>query len=67
MNTLETKIGTGMTGLDNVLGGLLPGDNVVWEIDGTQDYLPFLGPILNEAGRLGRKTIYFRFARHAAL
>ncbi len=67
MNTTEIKIGTGIKGLDNVLGGLLPGDNVVWEIDGIQDYLPFLGPILNEAGRLGRKTIYFRFARHAAL
>ncbi|MGB9602307.1 MAG: hypothetical protein ACP5MG_09685 [Verrucomicrobiia bacterium] len=63
----QTKISTGLAGLDGVLGGLLPGDNVVWEIDGIHDYLPVLGPICNEAGRLGRRTIYFRFAKHPQL
>jgi len=56
-----------MPGLDRVLQGLLPGDNVVWEVDGIQDYLPVLGPFSSEAGRLRRKLIYFRFARHAPL
>jgi len=39
-----------MPGLDEVLQGLLPGDNVVWEVDGIEDYLPVLGPFASEAG-----------------
>ncbi len=56
-----------MPGLDRALQGLRPGDNVVWEVDSIQDYLPVLGPFCQEAGRLRRKLIYFRFARHAPL
>lgn len=67
MKTNLAKLSTGMPGLDNVLQGLLPGDNVVWEVDTIQDYLPVLGPLCSEAGRLRRKLIYFRFARHAPL
>ncbi len=58
---------TGMPGLDGVLQRLRPGDNVVWEVAGIEDYLPMLGPICKEAVRLQRKLIYFRFARHAPL
>jgi hypothetical protein len=67
MNTDVTKLSTGMAGLDGVLQGLLPGDNVVWEVDGIEDYLPVLGPLCREAGRRRRPLIYFRFARHAPL
>ena len=67
MNTDKTAMSTGMPGLDRVLQGLLPGDNVVWEVDGIEDYRPVLGPFAAEAGRLKRKLIYFRFARHAPL
>src|SRR5512139_2856677 len=63
----KPKMSTGMPGLDLVLQGLLPGDNVVWEVDGIEDYLPVLGPFASEAGRLQRKLVYFRFARHAPL
>ena len=49
---------TGLPGLDRVLTGLRPGDNVVWEVDGIQDYLPVLGPLCGEASRLRRKLIY---------
>jgi len=65
MQTKPSALSTGMPGLDRVLQGLLPGDNVVWEVDSIQDYLPVLGPLSSEAGRLKRKLIYFRFARHA--
>lgn len=56
-----------MPGLDKVLQGLMAGDNVVWEVDTVEDYLPFIGPMMSEARRLRRKLIYFRFARHAPL
>ncbi|MGA2853920.1 MAG: pyruvate, phosphate dikinase, partial [Verrucomicrobiota bacterium] len=67
MKTEPIVMSTGMPGLDDVLQGLRPGDNVVWEVDGIEDYLPMLGPICKEAVRLQRKLIYFRFARHAPL
>ena len=67
MKTKATIMSTGMPGLDGVLQGLRPGDNVVWEVDGIPDYLPTIGPLCREAKRLGRKLIYFRFAGHAPL
>lgn len=60
-------LSSGMPGLDRVLQGLMPGDNVVWEVDEIGDYQPVLTPFAREAGRLGRRLIYFRFARHAPL
>jgi pyruvate, water dikinase len=67
MSNKKALMSSGMPGLDRVLQGLLPGDNVVWEVDEVTDYLPVLGPFAREAARLNRKLIYFRFARHAPL
>lgn len=63
----KPRLSTGLAGLDRVLTGLLPGDNVVWEIDDVRDYLPVLGPLASEAGRLKRPFTYFRFANHRPL
>jgi hypothetical protein len=49
MNTNKAAMSTGMPGLDRVLTGLLPGDNVVWEVESIEDYLPVLGPFCDEA------------------
>lgn len=67
MSATKEVISSGMPGLDRVLLGLRAGDNVVWEVDGVEDYLPVLPPICREATRLGRRLIYFRFARHQPL
>lgn len=58
---------TGLPGLDEMLRGLIPGDNVVWQVDSVDDYLPFVLPFWTEARRQGRRLIYFRFARHREL
>ena len=67
MNTEAPKFSTGLPGLDRTLCGLIPGDNVVWQVDTIDDYLPFVTPCWEEARRQGRKRIYFRFARHREL
>jgi len=67
MKNQTSWMSTGMPGLDQVLQGLRPGDNVVWEVDSVEDYLPVLGPFCSEAGRLKRRLIYFRFANHKPL
>ncbi len=67
MQLNATSLSTGIAGLDQVIQGLISGDNVVWEVDSIDDYLPVLGPLCREAKRLGRRLVYFRFARHAPL
>lgn len=58
---------SGIPGLDKILQNLRSGDNVVWEVDTVEDYIPFLRPYVEEAARLQRRLVYFRFARHAPL
>jgi pyruvate,water dikinase len=58
---------TGLPGLDEVLQGLRPGDNVVWMIEDVQDYAPLIVPYCQEARRSGMPPVYFHFARHVAL
>ena len=58
---------TGLRGLDAMLHGLAPGDNVVLQVGAIEDYPPFVQPYVREAVAAGTRLIYFRFARHAAL
>jgi len=58
---------TGLPSLDEVLHGLIAGDNVVLEVDTVDDYLPFIRPFLARGREQGIKLIYFRFARHERL
>lgn len=60
-------LSTGLPGLDRILQGLLPGDNVVWQVDSIEDYAPFVTPFCAHALRQGKKLVYFRFARHPEL
>jgi hypothetical protein len=60
-------LSTGLPGLDRVLQGLLPGDNVVWQVDTIEDYAPFVAAFCADALRRGKKLVYFRFARHPEL
>ena len=58
---------TGLAPLDAVLGGLAPGDNVVWQVESVDDYAPLVAPFVDAAVAAGRRLVYFRFARHPAL
>jgi hypothetical protein len=64
---IDATYSTGLPGLDRVLKGLMAGDNVVWQVDSIDDYAPIVQPFWRKAVEQGRKTIYFRFARHAQL
>jgi hypothetical protein len=58
---------TGIRGLDSLLKGILPGDNVVWQVDTLEDYMAFATPYCEAAKRSGQRLIYFRFAKHEPL
>ncbi len=64
MQNVYQSYSTGLAGLDRVLTGVRPGDNVVWQLDSVLDYLPFVRHFCREAVRAGQHLVYFRFAKH---
>ncbi len=58
---------TGLPGLDAVLSGIEPGDNIVWEVDAIADYHELIVPYTAAALRDRRRLVYFRFAEHPPL
>jgi hypothetical protein len=67
MTAVNAQLSTGLPGLDQMLKGLLAGDNIVWEVDRIEDYLPLVEPYWKGALARGQKVVYFRFAGHPAL
>ncbi|HKL23091.1 MAG TPA: PEP/pyruvate-binding domain-containing protein, partial [Tichowtungia sp.] len=67
MSTADTGLTTGMPGLDEVLKGVLIGDNIVWQVDSIAEYQELVTPYCNAAVANGKKLVYFRFARHEPL
>jgi len=55
---------TGIPGLDKILNGIISGDNIVWQTDVLEHFLPYVKPYCNYAKADGRKLIYFRFSGH---
>jgi len=60
-------LSTGLPGLDRVFLGLRPGDNIVWQVDSTNDYMLFVEPYCANALAHGKQLIYFHFAKHEPL
>ncbi len=63
----DYNFSTGLKGLDTALKGLRTGDNVVWQVDSVEDYIPFVRPYCDYNIKNGIDTIYIRFARHKPL
>jgi hypothetical protein len=64
---IDPQLSTGLPGLDRVFKGLIPGDNLVWQFESLDDYIPLVGPYCEAALARGHKLIYFRFADHKPL
>ncbi len=61
------RLSTGLPQLDRVFRGIMPGDNLVWQIDAIEDYAEFVGPYARHAAENRLRLIYFRFANHPPL
>ncbi|MBI5686399.1 MAG: pyruvate, phosphate dikinase [Verrucomicrobia bacterium] len=64
---MTSTLTTGLPGLDEVLKGVMPGDNIVWKVETIADYKALVVPYVEAAHRLRRRLIYFRFASHEQL
>ncbi len=64
---MDFQPGTGLPGLDRLLRGLIPGDNLVWQFESIEDLAPFVPPYCQRGLDQGREVIYFRFADHEPL
>ncbi len=58
---------TGLSGLDKILHGVRPGDNIVWQSDSPEDFLPFVSAFCKHALEAEVPLVYFRFAKHREL
>lgn len=58
---------TGIESLDDVFKGVMPGDNIVWEVEHIEDYRTLVIPYVKAALAARQRLIYFRFAAHDAL
>ncbi len=67
MPKLRLKLSTGLPELDHVFRGLMPGDNIVWQVESIRDYLPFIPAYAAYARENRQKIFYFRFAQHPPL
>jgi len=67
MHLGDRKLTTGLNGLDRVFTKMLPGDNLVWEVENIDNYISFAIPFYEGACKTGRRLIYFRFASHPPL
>ncbi|MGI6457801.1 MAG: PEP/pyruvate-binding domain-containing protein [bacterium] len=58
---------TGLPGLDQVLHGLISGDNIVWKVNSIEHYQFFVEPFCSAAKAANKKLVYFHFDQHQSL
>jgi len=58
---------TGNKALDDLLRGIEPGDNIVWQVESLDDYRVFALAFASRAVESGRPVVYVRFGRHEPL
>ncbi|MBU0943269.1 MAG: PEP/pyruvate-binding domain-containing protein [Proteobacteria bacterium] len=58
---------SGIEALDEILQGVIAGDNVVWQLNAVEDQIPFVHSFCRCAHLDGKKLVYFRFADHEPL
>jgi pyruvate,water dikinase len=69
MATSQAKpmFSSGIESLDEILQGIIAGDNVVWQVDDIAHQIPFVHAFCKCAHLDGKKLVYLRFASHQPL
>lgn len=56
-----SPVSTGLPGLDAVMHGVEPGDNIVWSVDELEEYRALIVPYARASRAAGLRLHYFRF------
>ncbi len=67
METSYIPLSTGIPALDRVFRNVMPGDNIVWQIDSIDEYIPFVRPFAENALLRGGRLVYISFGLHERL
>ncbi|ADH84838.1 PEP/pyruvate-binding domain-containing protein [Desulfurivibrio alkaliphilus] len=62
-----SHLSTGIRGLDRVIKGVMPGDNIVWQVREIDDYRYFVQRYAKFADLKNQRLVYFRYASHPPL
>ena len=62
-----SHVSTGWDNLDKIIDHLRRGDNVVWQVDGIDEYQKLVSLFVNKAIANNERVVYMRFARHVPL
>jgi Nif-specific regulatory protein len=60
---IELSLTTGIKEIDSLVGGILPGDNIVWEVDSGSPVDQFISEFLTAGEAQGATTTYVSFNR----
>jgi len=63
METYKT-LSTGIPALDEIMQMVMPGDNLVWQVDSIDEYRPFAEAFASNVLTTRGELVYFRFADH---
>ncbi|MFA9379960.1 MAG: PEP/pyruvate-binding domain-containing protein, partial [Acetanaerobacterium sp.] len=64
MAAINNRVSTGNPGMDDAIGFLRLGDNVVWQTDSVDDYRTLARAFACRAEADGRRLVYIRFGTH---
>ncbi len=64
---IKLNFSSGIPALDEILQGVLPGDNVIFKIDRLENYIPFVNAFCNYVNKENLDLIYLRFNNHQYL
>ncbi|PIE32454.1 pyruvate, phosphate dikinase [candidate division KSB3 bacterium] len=67
MSEKKAVLSSGIPPLDDILRGIWAGDNVVFQVDELEVFLPFAHQYCRYANEAGKTLIYFRYAKHPPL
>jgi pyruvate,water dikinase len=62
--TVHPAPSTGIQSVDRLLSAIIPGDNIVWQVDDLDVYRRLAERFARASLDAGRKLVYFRFAQH---
>jgi pyruvate, water dikinase len=64
---IDPRLSLGFPALTGLFGGMIPGDNVVWNTDDVVNFVPLAKRYVDGAKESGKQVVYFRYAEHEAL